>query len=245
MKSKRVLTIKNTIHLSPILKIRNTLKHFLLFLLILTAFAANAQSNLKNASNRIGIQGQYALLDLNTSNFHTNQEAGFLAGLSKRSAFYNNFDLIFGVDFMQTSLSINANGAAAEVEKVKYTWSGAQVKMLLSYLIAGDHFSVEFGPIFQVNGKMELDNENQRALILDGYTSLQAEDIQEWSRVNGLVTLGLSAGFTHVRFTANYQYGFTNALKRLNDERLELKDPAATNFKGNLGLITAGIVLYL
>ena len=82
MKSKRVLTIKNTIHLSPILKIRNTLKHFLLFLLILTTFAGNAQRNLKNASNRIGVQGQYALLDLNTSNFHTNQEAGFLAGLS-------------------------------------------------------------------------------------------------------------------------------------------------------------------
>jgi len=45
--------------------------------------------------------------------------------------------------------------------------------------------------------------------------------------------------------TANYQYGFTNALNKLNDEGLELKDPAATNFEGNLGLITAGIVLYL
>jgi hypothetical protein len=55
----------------------------------------------------------------------------------------------------------------------------------------------------------------------------------------------LSVGFTRVRFTANYQYGFTNALKRLNDEGLALKDPAATNFKGNLGLITAGIVFYL
>ena len=220
------------------------MRPFFFFLLILSTFSIHAQRH-KYDSNRIGVQGQYALLDLNSSNFETNQEAGFLVGLSKRSAFYNNFDLIFGVDFMQTSISMNARGEASTVEKVGYTWSGAQVKLLLSYLIAGDHLSLEVGPILQVNGKMELDDVNQSDLVLQNYTSLTAEDVQEWSRVNGLVSVGLSAGFTHVRLTANYQYGFTNALNKLNDEGLELKDPAATNFEGNLGLITAGIVLYL
>ena len=115
----------------------------------------------------------------------------------------------------------------------------------MSYLIAGDHLSIEAGPVLTINGKMKLDTGDQSNLIVKGYTNLQDEDLQEWSRVNGIVMIGISAGFTHVRLTVNYQYGFTNALNKLNDQDLELKDPAAMNFKGNLGLITAGIVLYL
>jgi len=229
--------------LSPFLKICNTLKHFFFFLLIFFSISIQAQRK-SYSSNRIGFQGQYAILNINTSNFEANQESGFLVGLSKRSAFYNDFDLIFGVDFMQTSIAINTENTTP-VEQVGYTWSGAQVKLLLSYLIAGDHLSIEAGPILQVNGKMKLNNADQSDLIVKGYTNLQAEDLQEWSRVNGIIMAGISAGFTHVRLTANYQYGFTNALNKLNDQDLELKDPAATNFKGNLGLITAGIVLYL
>lgn len=229
--------------MSPFLKICNALKQFFFFLLIFCSISIQAQRK-DYSSNRIGLQGQYALLDLNTSNFETIQESGFLVGLSKRSAFYNNFDLIFGVDFMQTSIAVNAKNTTV-IEQVEYTWSGAQVKLILSYLIAGDYLSIEAGPVLQVNSKMKLDNADQSDLIVKGYTNLQAEDIQEWSRVSGIVMAGISAGFTHVRLTANYQYGFTNALNKLNDQDLQLKDPAATNFKGNLGLITAGIVLYL
>lgn len=229
--------------MSPFLKICNALKQFFFFLLIFCSISINAQRK-DYSSNRIGFQGQYARLDLYTSNFETVQESGFLVGLSKRSAFYNNFDLIFGIDFMQTSIAINAKRGTT-IEEVGYTWSGAQVKLLLSYLIADDHLSIEAGPVLQVNGKMELDDAAQSDFIVKGYTGLQTEDLQEWSRVNGSVMVGLSTGLTHVRLTANYQYSVTNALNKLNDQELELKDPAATNFKGNLGFITAGIVLYL
>ena len=91
----------------------------------------------------------------------------------------------------------------------------------------------------------KLQNEDQKKYIIEGYDSLRAEDIQEWSRLNGMILGGFSAGIDNVRFIARYQYGVTNALKKLNKKNLENKDPAAINFKGNLSLITAGIVFYL
>ena len=231
--------IKNTIDLSQSCQIRNTLRQLIFICAILLSISVNAQRS-KQLYNRIGIQGLYTLTSLHTDNFQTAQTAGFLAGLSTRGAFYNNFDLIYGIDFLQTDLEIQGRE-----EAIAYTLSGVQVKLLASYLIAGENLSVEFGPILQVNGGLKLDDQNQANAIVDGYTLLQAEDLEEISRVNGILTAGITGGFNWLRLTAGYQYNFTNILNRLNKEDLNLKDPAATNFKGNLGLITAGMVLYL
>jgi len=206
---------------------------------ILLSISANAQRSTK-IYNRIGIQGVHTLTTLHTNNLNTIQSDGFLAGLSTRGAFYNNFDLIYGIDFLQTDVDIQGRE-----EAILYTLSGVQVKLLASYLIAGEHLSLEFGPILQVNGGLKLDDQNQENQILEGYTLLNAGDLEEISRVNGMFTAGITGGLEWIRLTAAYQYNFTNILNKLNSEDLNLKDPAATNFKGNLGLITAGIVIYL
>ncbi|MAW95992.1 MULTISPECIES: hypothetical protein [unclassified Leeuwenhoekiella] len=206
---------------------------------ILLSISANAQRSTK-IYNRIGIQGVYTLTTLHTNNLNTIQSDGFQAGLSTRGAFYNNFDLIYGIDFLQTGVEIQGRE-----EVIPYTLSGVQVKLLASYLIAGENLSLEFGPILQVNGGLKLDDQNQENQILEGYTLLNAGDLEEISRVNGMLTAGITGGLEWLRLTAAYQYNFTNILNKFNSEDLNLKDPAATNFKGNLGLITAGIVIYL
>ena len=220
----------------------------LIYILIATISFSLAAQRSKTTYNRIGLQGQFAFVNLETSNFETKQGIGFLAGFSTRGAFYNDFDLIYGIDFMQTSIAVVAkdqlNPSFANQE-VSYTTTGAQLKLLGSYLIAGEHLTVELGPVLQVNSALKLDNESQKDFILKGYSTLIAGDIQEVSRVNGFLIGGFSAGFDWVRYVARYQYGLTNALSKLNKENLGIKDPAATNFKGNFSLITAGIVFYL
>lgn len=215
------------------------MRSLILIAAILLGISGYAQRS-KTIYNRIGLQGIYAQSNLQTNSFTTLKSDGFLAGLSTRGAFYNNFDLIYGVDFIQTGIEIQGRE-----ETLAYTLSGAQVKLLASYLIAGEHLSIEFGPILQVNGALKLDDQNQENQFVEGYTLLQAGDLEEITRVNGVVTAGITGGLEWVRLTAAYQYGFTNILNRLNAEDLQLKDPAATNFKGNLGLITAGIIIYL
>lgn len=206
---------------------------------ILLSCSSYAQRS-RTVHNHIGLQGVYAMSNLQTENFNTSQGEGFLAGLSTRGAFYNDFDLIYGIDFIQIGLQVEAGG-----KQVEYALSGAQVKFLASYRIAGEYLSAELGPVLQVNGGLKLKDQSQENLIVDGYTTLQAGDLEEISRINGMLTAGLTGGLKWLRLTAAYQYNFTNILNRLNSEDLNLKDPAATNFKGNLGLVTAGIILYL
>ena len=215
--------------------------------LILTSFTICAQRNSNVQNNRLGLQAKYAMLSLETDNFNTSNGEGFTAGFTTRGAFYNNFDLIFGVDFFQSDLGIAAKPTTAStvVEDLKYKIIGAQVNILASYLIAGENFTIEAGPVLMINSKMELDDSASSNYIIDGYTNLKAEDIQEISRFNVNALLGLSGGFTGFRATVNYQYGLLNTLSRLNNEDLDQNDPAVKDFKGNLGIISAGLVIYL
>jgi hypothetical protein len=63
--------------------------------------------------------------------------------------------------------------------------------------------------------------------------------------VNLNVAANISGGGKNVKLWLQYQYGITNTFKNLNNGELQKKDPRYTGLKGNLGLATAGIVVYL
>ena len=225
------------------------MKTIFYLLTVLSSFSLSAQ-NYKSGYNRIGLQGEYLILNLNNSDFEVKPGSGFLAGFSQRGGFYNNFDVVYGISFLQASIAVSAideynTNPSYSNQEVSYTTTGAQLKFLASYLISDENLSLEFGPVLQVNSRLKLDDATQEAYLIEGYSKLKTASIQEWSRVNGLLLAGFTAGFNSVRIIARYQYGLTNALHKLNKENLEEKDPAAKNIKGNLSLITAGIVFYL
>lgn len=220
----------------------------ILFFLFSTGLLVQVQAQYRSTDyNRLGLQAGYVIFDLSTENLETVRTNGFSGGFSTRGAFYNNFDLIYGIDFIQSEVGVMArpDNTQTEVSEVAYTLRGAQIRLTGSYLILGEHLSIEFGPVFMINSKAELNDKSKEEFILSGYEFLQAQDIQEWSRFNLNGLIGVTAGFERLRLTANYQYGVLNTLNRLNRENLQEKDPAAVDFKGNLGLFTAGIVFYL
>ena len=191
-------------------------------------------------SNHIGLSGGLAIFDIDTNNFVTEQGGGYMIAFNTRGAFYNNFDMIYGINFVQTNVGIlgrnvtNA-GSALQTQFIDYTLPSAQIKLLMSYRIIGDHLSIEAGPMLNVNGKMKLQRNGFDDYVLEGYTSLRAKDIENVSRVNGRLAAGITAGITNFRLSAQYQYGFTNVFNRLND--VEGIEKTTGTFEGNTSTI--------
>ena len=188
--------------------------------------------------NFLGIQGGITLFDIQTDDLVTKQQEGFTAGFTTRGAFRNDFDLIYGISFQSASVGVEGN-LSGNKQNIGYTIQGAQLNFLGSYNIIKKHLSIEFGPVFDINGKMKLNKEEYENYILTGYETLTARDIQNISRFNVRLAGGLTAGLEHFRVSAQYQYGVTNMLGRLNDKNLENKD-----FKGHSSTIILMGVIY-
>jgi len=189
--------------------------------------------------NFLGIQGGITFFDIITDDLVTQQKEGFTAGFTTRGAFRNDFDLIYGLSFQSASVGVEGRGLLDNTENIGYTIQGVQLNFLGSYNIIVKHLSLEFGPIFDINGKMKLEDDKYEDYILTGYNTLTAADIQDISKFNVRLAGGLTAGLEHFRVSAQYQYGVTNMLGSLNDKGLENED-----FKGNSSTIVLAAVIY-
>ena len=214
----------------------------LLFVTLLIFFIQNttAQHNY-DSYNRLGLMAGFSLFDLNTSDLTTSQGTGFMAGFTTRGSFYNQFDLIYGINFMNNKIEVLGSNASnpLDTQNVDYTIQGIQINFLGSYNIIRHHLTIEAGPVLNLNGKMKLDSEILENYILDGYSTLRAKDIQDISKVNFHVATGITAGLENFRLIAHYQFGITNMLNKLNDKNLE-----NTNFDGKSSTILLAIVVY-
>ena len=190
--------------------------------------------------NFLVVQGGITFFDIQTDDLVTQQQEGFVAGFTSRGAFRNNFDLIYGISFQSASVGVQGmDPLGTDTQNINYTIQGAQINFLGSYNIVKKHLSIEFGPVFDINGKMKLDQDEYEDYILTGYNTLTAKNIQEISRLNVRLAGGITAGLEHFRISAQYQYGITNMLGKLNDENLENDD-----FKGNSSTIILMGVIY-
>ena len=187
-------------------------------------------------SNRIGITLGVNQFYLNTKNFQTKPGTGWNAGLSMRGNFYNEWDMVYAMQFSENNFSVAANSGFI-TEEVNYKLSSAQLSLMLSYKIVENHLSFEFGPIVQVNGKLKTDFANEN-LILSG-TTLLARDIVDISRFNFYPAVGITAGVRHVRASVSYQYGINNMLGNVKSKNL------GVNFKGNAGVLNGNLIIYL
>ena len=120
---------------------------------------------------------------------------------------------------------------------VNYKLSSAQMSLLLSYRIIGNHLTFKFGPTVQVNGKLKTDYSNENNIISG--TTLLLKDIEDISKFNFYPTVGLTAGAKHFRVNVSYQYCINNFLGNLNSKNLGL------DFKGNPGIVNGNLIIYL
>jgi len=217
-------------------------KILLLLLALFCSNAAMAQYGYRDG-NRIGISGGVTQLSLLSSNFKAKPGTGWIAGLSVRGNYYNDFSMIFGMQFTESTFSLETVNTSFKKEDVKYTLSGVQIKLLMSYNLVEDHVSLDFGPVLQVNGKLRIDNENKDNLISG--TALKAEDIVDVTTINGNLYVGISAGGKVVRALVFYQYGMNSIMNKLNkDDNLRALNNG-DKFKGNIGLLSGQLLISL
>jgi hypothetical protein len=203
---------------------------------ILISITAFAQYNYRD-SNRIGITFGVNQFTLNTNNFLTKPGSGWNGGLSVRGNFYNDWDMVYALQFSENNFTVATKTFFLANEDVNYKLPSAQISLQLSYKFIENHLSVEFGPLVQVNGKFKIDVENENNVISG--TTLLAKDIVDISKFNFYPTVGITAGVRHFRVNVSYQYGLNNMLENLNTKNLGI------NFKGNPGIINGDLILYL
>jgi hypothetical protein len=208
---------------------------------------ASAQNNYQEF-NHLGISGGIGFFDIETDNFVTQQGSGFIFAFTTRGMFYNNFDLIYGISFVQSQVGILAENIDdpsnnLPSQYVNYTIQSAQITLLTSYNIVRNHLSLEAGPILNVNGKLKLDSNNFKDYILEGYETLKTEDIQNVSKVHFFLAGGITAGIENFRLGAQYQYGVTNLFNRFNDIA-EIEKPKEEKYNGHASTVLLTAVFY-
>jgi hypothetical protein len=211
-------------------------KIFLTLVFIIFSSSVFAQYHYRD-SNRIGITIGVNQLSLNTKNFTTKPELGWNAGLSMRGNYYNNWDMVYSIQFSENNISVPTKKLGLLAEDVNYKLASAQVSLQLSYRIIENHLSFEFGPIVQVNGKFKMDGDKENNII--NGTTLLAKDIVNVSNFNFYPTVGITAGVKHIRLNISYQYGVNNFLGNLNKKNF------GVDFKGNPGILNGNIIIYL
>ena len=213
------------------------IKKLSILLLFATTFGF-AQTGYRDG-NRIGLSFGISQTTLFTSNFDAKPEMGFAGGLSVRGNYYNNWSMIYGMQFFSNSFSLESTFD----QKLKYNIQGVQIRLLFSYNVVEDHVSLDFGPVLQINGKLQLSTSDENKTIKG--TLLKANQIVDVSPVSGNFYLGCSAGSKTIRAVIFYEYGFTNLLNKLNkDDSLQALNNGDA-FKGNLGTINGQIIFNL
>ena len=106
-------------------------------LLIGIAFTSNAQYGYRDG-NRIGLSAGITQLGLTTSNFSTKPSSGWMGGLSVRGNYYNNFSMIFGMQFTESHFTIATKTPALQNRETPFKVMGAQIRLLSSISCALD-----------------------------------------------------------------------------------------------------------
>ena len=196
-------------------------------------------------SNGIGIIGGITQFDIDTDNFNTKSSNGFMGGLMATVDIpLRWYNVSFGMQLLENAIEISGRPDLISTQEafVEYKMFAAQVAMLLHVKVIPNHFTIDFGPMLQYNGRLEFKDKNQEGYYINNYTNLLAQDITNISQFNFNGALGASLGIKNFKLKAQYVYGLTNILKKLEGQDIDTVG-GDSRFKGNQTMLVLGAVL--
>lgn len=222
-------------------------KQLILLVVMATCFVTTnfAQKGNHRISNGFGMTGGMTKFDITTNNFVTQQGDGFLGGISAMVDIpHRPYNISFGMQLSESTIEILGRPTIASTEEafIEYKMFAAQVAFLGHIKIVPDHVTIDLGPILQYNSKLEFKNKAQKAYYINNYTNLSAEAITNISQFNLNVAIGASVGIKNVKLKAQYLYGLTNILKKLENQNLDTTGGNA-RFKGNQTMLVFGAIV--
>ena len=225
------------------------MKYNRLFLLValMLCFVTKSFSQKGNfrISNGIGIIGGITQFDIDTDNFNTKSSNGFIGGLMATVDIpLRWYNVSFGMQLSENAIEISGRPDLISTQEafVEYKMFAAQVAMLLHVKVIPNHFTIDFGPMLQYNGRLEFKDKNQEGYYINNYTNLSAQDITNISQFNFNGALGVSLGIKNFKLKAQYVYGLTNILKKLEGQDIDTVG-GDSRFKGNQTMLVLGAVL--
>ena len=197
-------------------------------------------------TNGIGFFGGITNFDIATDNFITNQGNGFLGGFSATFDIpFKWYNISYDIQLSENNLGISARPSISspETEFLYYKIFAAQIALLAHIKIIQTYFTIDVGPMLQYNGKMELKDTSKKDYhIINDYNILSAQDISNISQFNFDGAIGASAGFKNFKLKAQYIYGFTNILKKLEKQNIDTSG-GDSRFKGNQNMLVLGAMI--
>lgn len=225
------------------------MKYNRLFLLValMLCFVTKSFSQKGNfrISNGIGIIGGITQFDIDTDNFNTKSSNGFMGGLMATVDIpLRWYNVSFGMQLSESAIEVSGRPGLISTQEafVEYKMFAAQVAMLLHVKVIPNHFTIDFGPMLQYNGRLEFKDKNQEGYYINNYTNLSAQDITNISQFNFNGALGASLGIKNFKLKAQYVYGLTNILKKLEGQDIDTVG-GDSRFKGNQTMLVLGAVL--
>lgn len=188
--------------------------------------------------NGVGLQGGFTQFDILTDNFQTTKGNGWLVGMNATVDLPHKwYTVSYNILLSENNLDISGRMTddVAGNETLAYKLLAIKAGFNFHVKIIEDHVMLEAGPLLQYNSKLELKEDAQEAYFVNGYDAVMAKDIEDISKFNVNGMLGLSAGIGRIKVRAQYIYGFTNMLNKLNDA--EFAKGLSTKFKGNQSMI--------
>tara|TARA_R110002050_G_scaffold54303_4_gene122960 strand:+ start:52386 stop:53033 length:648 start_codon:yes stop_codon:yes gene_type:complete len=197
-------------------------------------------------SNGIGIFGGITKLDITTNNFTTKQGDGFIGGLLATVDIPHRwYNMSFGMQLSESTIGIlgrPSNVISLPDEFIEYKMFAAQVALLGHIKVIPKHFTIDVGPMLQYNSRLEFKEKGQEGYFINNYNNLIAEDITDISQFNLNGAIGASVGIKNFKLKAQYIYGFTNILKKLENQELD-STGGSSRFKGNQTMLVLGAMV--
>jgi len=225
------------------------MKYNRLFLLValMLCFVTKSFSQKGNyrISNGTGITGGVTQFDIVTDNFNTKSSYGFIGGLMATVDIpLRWYNVSFGMQLSESAIEVSGRPGLISTQEafVEYKMFAAQVAMLLHVKVIPNHFTIDFGPMLQYNGRLEFKDKNQEGYYINNYTNLSAQDITNISQFNFNGAVGASLGIKNFKLKAQYIYGLTNILKKLEGQDIDTVG-GDSRFKGNQTMLVLGAVL--
>src|SRR5690606_35870416 len=170
--------------------------------------------------NGFGIYGGITQYDILTDNFNTKKGNGWQVGASATVDIPNKwYNVSYTIQISENNVGIGARPLlSSPVEEfVDYKIVTAQIALMMHVKLIQSFLTIDLGPMIQYNGDMEIDDEANENYIISNYNNLLAKDLKDITNFNVDGAIGASAGFGFFRLKAQYIYGFTNMLNKLND----------------------------
>lgn len=190
--------------------------------------------------NGFGIQGGITKFDIVTNNFETKSGSGWMGGMSATVDIPHRwYNVSYSIQFSENNIDIfgRSNSIITTDEPIEFKMYTVQVALLAHIKLIGSNLTLDAGPMLQYNSDLELKNKEQSDYIITNYNNLVADEIKSINNFNFDGAVGLTAGFDSFKVKAQYIYGFTNALNKLNNKNLDTTGSNESSFKGNQSIL--------